>query len=113
MTGIIVNKGSPKTCVNCEPRHNCGFILSEYGYCCYCFPDDNALVFNLYIHKEFRRLGHAKELIKRCITAIRESGYTKEIRVEAAPTENSISVDDLVAFYKRMCLTVVRLTVTY
>jgi ribosomal protein S18 acetylase RimI-like enzyme len=100
-------KDREKTCVNCESRYNCDFVLNEYGYCCYCFPDENALVFNLYVYKEFRRLGHAKELIKMCITAIRESGYAKEIRVEAAPMENSISVDDLVAFYKRMGLTVI------
>lgn len=100
-------KDREKTCVNCEPRYDCDFVLNEYGYCCYCFPSDDALVFNLYVHKEFRRLGHAKELIERCITAIRESGYTKEINIEAEPKENSVSVDDLVAFYKKMGLTVI------
>lgn len=96
-----------KTCMDCEPRDNCKFILNKYGYCCYCMkPNCDALIFNLYIHKEFRRLGHAREIIKTCITAIRESGYEKEIKIEAEPRENSISVEDLVFFYRKMGLAV-------
>ncbi len=104
---MVYKNSKQRSCIDCEARDNCGFILTEYGYCCYCFPDNkNALIFNLYIYKEFRRLGHAKEIIEKCITTIREKGYEKEISIEAAPTENSISVEDLVVFYKNMGLTV-------
>ncbi|MHC1722756.1 MAG: GNAT family N-acetyltransferase [Aminipila sp.] len=97
-----------KTCINCIPRDNCDFIINQYGYCCYCIKSDSyALIFNLYIHKEFRRLGHAKEIIKMCITAIRKRGYEKEITIEAEPRENSIPVEDLVVFYRKMGLLVI------
>ena len=95
-------------CINCEPLNNCKFILNEYGYCCYSMKSDcDALIFNLHIYKEFRRLGHAREIIKKCITEIRENGYEKEIRIEAEPMENSISVGDLVCFYRKMGLVVI------
>lgn len=103
----MIKESRQKTCFNCEARHNCNFVLNKYGYCCYCFPNENALIFNLYIHKEFRRLGHGTAIIKRCITEIRACGYEKEIKIEAAPTENSISIEVLAAFYKRMGLTLI------
>lgn len=96
-----------KTCIDCEPRDNCKFILNKYGYCCYCIKSDGyALIFNLYVYKEFRRLGHAKEIIQMCISAIRERGYEKEIRIEAEPREDSILLENLVDFYRKMGLTV-------
>lgn len=91
-----------KSCIDCDPRDNCNFILNEYGYCCYCIKSDcDASIFNLYIYKEFRRLGHAKEIIKMCITEIRERGYEKEIKIEAEPRENSISIEALIDYYKK------------
>lgn len=96
-----------KTCFNCKERHNCDFILTEYGYCCYCIlPDGIALIFNLHVYKEFRKMGHAKEIIEMCIRKIRKNGYKKEITIQAEPQENSISVEDLVTFYRKMGLTV-------
>lgn len=98
-----------KACIGCNPRDNCDFILNKYGYCCYCIKSDcEALIFNLYVHKEFRRLGHAKEIIQLCIAAIRKNGYEKEIKIEVEPMENSISAEDLANFYKKMGLVILQ-----
>jgi ribosomal protein S18 acetylase RimI-like enzyme len=86
-------------------EENENFIHNKYGYCFYSIESDNtSMIFNLYVEPEYRRKGHAKHLIHLVINEIRETGYNKEIQIEAHPREDSIDVENLVAFYKRMGL---------
>jgi ribosomal protein S18 acetylase RimI-like enzyme len=80
------------------------FIHNKYGYCYYSIEDDTAYIYNLYVVPEYRRNGHAGHLLGLVITEIRSSGYSGEIQIEAQPREDSIDVENLVAFYKRMGL---------
>ena len=87
---------------------NENFIHNKYGYCYYQIcKTDGAIVYNLYVEPEYRRKGHAKHLIQLAINEIRETGYGKEIFIQAQPRENSINIGNLVAFYKRMGLTII------
>lgn len=88
-------------------EENENFIHNKYGYCYYSIEaNDTAMIYNLYVEPEYRRKGHAKKLIQMVIREIREAGYNKEIQIEARPREDSIDVESLVAFYKRMGLKV-------
>lgn len=101
----VINES--KNCVNCVERHGCQFVKNEYGYCCYyIIKDGKALIFNLYIEKEYRRKGHAEKILKKVIKKIRDSGYTKDIHIQAEPKDGSISKEDLVNFYKKLELVV-------
>ena len=84
-------------------------ISNKYGHCYYCVCVDNdcAMIYNLFIKKEYRRKGHAKELLKQAINKIREFGYKQDIKIVAEPEENSISKENLIEFYKKMNLKVV------
>jgi len=84
-------------------EENENFIHNKYGYCFYSI-DDAAMIYNLYVEPVYRQKGHAKNLIQMAIREIREAGYNKEIQIEARPREDSINVENLVAFYKRMGL---------
>ena len=82
-------------------EENENFIHNKYGYCYYSInSNDTAIIFNLYVEPEYRQKGHAKKLIRLVIREIRETGYNKEIQVEACPREDSISTESLIAFYK-------------
>jgi ribosomal protein S18 acetylase RimI-like enzyme len=86
-------------------EENENFIHNKYGYCFYSIEaNDTAMIFNLYVEPEYRQKGHAKNLIRLAIREIREVGYNNEIQIEARPREDSIDVEKLVAFYKRMGL---------
>lgn len=85
-------------------EENENFIHNKYGYCYYSIDNDIAMIYNLYVEPEFRQKGHAKKLIQMVIREIRETGYDKEIQVEARPRENSIDIEVLTSFYKSMGL---------
>lgn len=85
---------------------NENFIHNEYGYCYYCVCSNCAMIYNLYVEPEFRKKGHATHLIKLTIEEIKKTGYSQEIGVEVEPRENSISVENLSTFYKKMGLTI-------
>ena len=86
-------------------EENENFIHNKYGYCFYSIEaNDTAMIFNLYVEPEYRQKGHAKNLIRLAIREIRATGYNKEIQVEARPREESINIENLVSFYKRMGL---------
>jgi GNAT superfamily N-acetyltransferase len=87
-------------------KDNENFIQNKYGHCYYCVCDGCAMLFNLYVEKEHRRKGHAKEIINLVVGEIRKLGYTKEIQIVACPREESISREDLVSFYVKMGLSV-------
>ena len=88
--------------MNIEENEN--FIHNKYGYCYYYIKPGSAIIFNLYVEPVYRKRGHAKHLIEMVIREIRESGYNKEIQIEACPRENSISEENLISFYKKMGL---------
>lgn len=92
-------------------EENENFIQNKYGYCFYFIEPNNvtAMIYNLYIDPTYRQEGHAKHLIQLVIREIRETGYNKEIQIEAHPREDSIDVKNLVAFYERMGLKVLEL----
>ena len=91
-------------------EENENFIHNKYGYCYYSIePNDIAIIFNLYVEPEYRRKGHAKNLIQLVIGEIGKTGCNKEIRVEASPRENSIDAENLTAFYESMGLKILLL----
>jgi GNAT superfamily N-acetyltransferase len=84
------------------------FIHTKYGYCYYEMePGKKPIIFNLYIHPQYRRHGHAKKLLNHVIKEIRESGYAGEIEIEVSPRENSIKKDQLEKFYLNMGLSII------
>lgn len=84
-------------------------ISNDYGHCyyCVCVNENCAFIYNLYVNKEHRRKGHAKQFIQQAINKIREIGYEKDIEIIAEPEEESITKDDLIKFYEKMNLKVI------
>lgn len=83
---------------------------SPFGGCVYGINCDEygvyAHISNLYVYKEHRRQGHARQILKFVIDRIRNSGWTDEISIVAVPRENSIPLDKLKEFYKELGLKV-------
>ena len=86
---------------------NENFIHNKYGYCFYSIENNTAVIYNLYVDPNYRQKGHAKKLIRMVISEIRNSGYYKEIEIEALPREDSINVESLVTFYEKLGLRVI------
>lgn len=91
-------------------------IENEFGYCRYMFDnewDDNnnktiyAIIYDLYIYKEFRRKGKAREILEIIIKQIREYDYNDDIFISVEPREDSISENDLKNFYDSLGLTII------
>lgn len=87
------------------------FIHMKFGYCYYTTEKSDAwktgaVIYNLYVHPEYRRQGKSRKLLQYAINEIRESGYMGEIGIEATPRDDSISIDKLISFYKSMNLIV-------
>jgi ribosomal protein S18 acetylase RimI-like enzyme len=80
------------------------FIHNKYGYVYYYIKSDTSIIFNLYVEPEFRRKGHAKKLIYLAIKEIREMAYSGDIWIEVRSKEDSIDINNLSSFYKRMGL---------
>lgn len=83
------------------------FIQNRYGYCFYAI-DTICIIYNLYIHPEYRRQGHAKKILHLVINEIRKTGYNEEIEIEANPKDNSINLDALILLYKNMGLKILK-----
>lgn len=81
-------------------------ISNKYGHCCYCLCNNCAMIHDLYIKKEHRRKGHAKNLVQKTIEEIRAEQYKEDIKIVANPLED-ISKEELVSFYKKMGLKVI------
>lgn len=81
---------------------NVNFIQNKFGYCFYSIDDfDKATIFNLYINLEYRRKGHAKNLLQCVINEIKEiNGYETDIYIEAKPRENRLVLKNLLTFIK-------------
>jgi ribosomal protein S18 acetylase RimI-like enzyme len=87
----------------CEENEN--FVQNKFGYCFYTLGA-HPLIYNLYVHPQYRRHGHSCKLLQLVKGEIWNSGYEGEIRIQAEPQENSIKLTDLVEYYKSMGLTV-------
>ena len=84
------------------------FIQTRCGYCFYeVEPGKNPIIFNLYVHLQFRRQGHAKELLDYVMGKIRQTGWSGDIDIEVAPREESISAENLEQFYRKMGLNLI------
>jgi len=84
---------------------NSDFIQTKYGYCYFEIEQGkNPIIWNLYVHPQYRRQGHAKKIIQYVIDEIRQTGYSGEIDVEPDPRDNSISYENLCEFYTKMGL---------
>ncbi len=81
-------------------------VSNEYGHCNYCICNDCSMLYNLYVKKENRRKGHARNLVKKAIDEIRAEGYEYDIKIVANPQED-INREALVKFYEKMNLRVV------
>jgi len=90
-------------CKLCTENEN--FVQNKFGYCFYSLGPC-PLIYNLYVHPQYRRCGSSKRLLELAIGEIRESGYNGEIYVQVKPKENSISLNGLTEYYKRMGLTI-------
>lgn len=84
------------------------FFHNKYGYCYYSVPSDNksALIYNLYVETEYRRKGHARELLQFVIAEIKKNGYEGKIDIEVYPREDSIGYKELASFYLSMGLNI-------
>jgi GNAT superfamily N-acetyltransferase len=90
------------------PEINDDFIHTKYGYCYFELEEGKCpIIFNLYVHPEYRRKGHARKLLQYVINEIMQTGYKGEIDIEAAPRENSIDRENLSCFYSALGLTVI------
>lgn len=65
------------------------FIHTKYGYCFYIL-NPKPFIYNLYIHPQYRKLGHSRTLLEFIITEIRKTGYDGKIQIQAKPREDSI-----------------------
>jgi ribosomal protein S18 acetylase RimI-like enzyme len=82
------------------------FIQNRFGYCFYDVREGSALIYNLYVHPEYRMQGKARRLLTLAINEIREAGYYGDIKIEASPTEDGINLDRLIVLYGTMKLKV-------
>lgn len=84
-------------------------LSNNYGHCyyCVCANEDCSMIYNLFVAKEYRRKGHAKNFISQAIREIRKIGYLGDIKIIADPEGESISKEDLIKFYKKMSLKVI------
>lgn len=81
-------------------------ISNDYGHCQYCLCHDCAMIHDLYVKKEHRRKGVAKDLLQKAINYIREDGYLGDIKI-VADSEEDIERDILIKFYEGMNLKVI------
>ena len=81
-----------------KPQRLCAedehFVQDKFGYCFFTL-DSHPLIYNLYIHPQYRRQGHSHEILRCAINIIRESGYKGKICIQAKPKEGSIGLKDL------------------
>lgn len=82
------------------------FIHNKFGYCYYSL-EPTPIIYNLYVEPEYRKQGHSKKLLQYVIDAIRETGWSGEITIEAKPQEESICLEKLIKYYESIGLKVI------
>lgn len=90
---------------DCQEDEN--FIQTKFGYCFYSLGD-YPLIYNLYVHPQYRRCGHSRMLLQCVISEIRKTGYDGEIYIQAKPQESSIKLTDLIKYYESMGLVMLK-----
>ena len=80
------------------------FIQNKFGYCFYCVEPNSAIIYNLYLHPEFRQQGNSRKLLGYVIKEIQDLGHVGDIQIESKPRENSIPVDVLEKYYRSLGL---------
>lgn len=83
------------------------FVNNVFGYCYYEINGESALIYGLYVYPQCRRKGASKVLLRHVISEIRWLGYSGAIDVEVLPREDSITAEELAAYYVRMGLRVI------
>lgn len=88
---------------------------NNYGYCLYSYcteftKHDDTMhrfygIYNLFVHPQYRGQGYAREILQAVIAIIRQTGYTREMKIESDPTDPLISVKRLATFYESLGLT--------
>ena len=85
-------------------------VSNQYGYCKFSFEKDEdgefCHIYNLYVHRKFRRQGHARELLTMAILQISELGHSGDILIVCNPTDTSVIKSELSEFYESMGLKV-------
>ena len=81
-------------------------VKTQFGACDWSFEKDYVHVYNLFVHRRYRRKGHAKHILKLAIDRIREAGHFGDICIVADPKDESVDRAELAAFYKAMGLVV-------
>lgn len=92
--------------IDADLEENENYIQNKYGYCFYVIEDNEATIYNLYVYKEFRKKGKARNLLLHVISDINDHNIYN-IKVEAIPQERSIRYSKLVDFYKSLGLNVI------
>ena len=82
------------------------YISTHYGYCYYDLK--NHLIYNLYVYPDYRNKGYAKRLLQYATNEIRQTGYAGNIYIQADPRGDSISRNNLISFYERMGLLIIK-----
>jgi len=82
------------------------FIQNKFGYCFYEITD-TALIYNLYVHPEYRNCGNAKILLQHVINEIRAIGYIGVIKIGVDPREPEIDPRKLTSFYTKLGLKII------
>ena len=65
------------------------YVSTEYGYCYYDIESyEYPLIYNLFVHPEFRNQGKSKQLLALVISSIRGTGSTLPITISAVPFDS-------------------------
>jgi ribosomal protein S18 acetylase RimI-like enzyme len=85
-------------------------VRNEFGFCKYSFEKDESgefcHIYNLYVNKQFRRKGNARQLLTNAILEITTMGHNGDILIVCNPTESSITKRKLTEFYESFGLKV-------
>jgi len=81
-------------------------IKKSFGHCCYEFKEDYVHIYDLFIFPKSRRMGNARRILQIAINRIKKIGYKGKIKIVAQPRGDSISLKNIVTFYKSMGLEV-------
>lgn len=77
-------------------------VRNRYGYCKYDVIKGVCFIFDLYIKPEYRKEGHATNILKE----IKSQSRCKRFFIQAVPYEDNIPKDVLVRFYNKMGIVV-------
>lgn len=105
LEGETLCQNCKNTNISNDLKEDENFIHNKFGYCYYSLEEH--LIYNLYVHPQYRRCGHSRKLLEYVIAEIKKEGYIGEIKIQAKPKEDSISVDKLIEYYKSIGLEII------